>query len=54
MPLMVTVVAAVLAVALTNRNRFAPSAAARLKTASRKVDNSAAAVEVALKPLLPA
>ena len=53
MLLLVTVAAAVLAVALTERHLFEPSAGVRLKAASRKVDNSAAAVEVALKPLLP-
>jgi len=53
MLLMVTVAAAVLAVALTERHLFEPSAGTRLKAASRKVDNSAAAVEVALKPFLP-
>lgn len=52
MLLIVTVAAALVAVALTDRNRF--GTAAKLKAASRKVDNSAAAVEVALKPLLPA
>jgi hypothetical protein len=52
MLLMVTVAAAVVVVALTERNRFEPSAAAKLKAASRKVDNSAAAVEVALKQLV--
>jgi len=34
------------------RKRIEPSAATKLKTASRKVDNSAAAVEVALKQLI--
>jgi hypothetical protein len=38
MLLMVTVAAAVVAVALTDRNRFV--AAAKLKAASRKVDNA--------------
>jgi hypothetical protein len=53
MLLMVTVAAAVLAVALTERHLFEPSGGARLKAASRKVENSAAAVEAALRPLLP-
>ena len=52
MLLMVTVAAAVVVVALTDRNRIGPSAAAKLKAASRKVDTSAAAVEVALKQLI--
>jgi hypothetical protein len=52
MPLMVTVAAAVIVVALMDRNRIGPSAAAKLKAASRRVDNSAAAVEVALKQLI--
>ena len=49
---MVTVVAGVVLVALMERKRIEPSAATKLKTASRKVDNSAAAVEVALKQLI--
>ena len=49
---MVTVVAGVVLVALMERKRIERSAATKLKTASRKVDNSAAAVEVALKQLI--
>jgi hypothetical protein len=57
--------AAVLVVAFTKRNHFEPSvrtayaplaeleaSSAKLKAAAREVDNSAAAVEVALKPLM--
>ena len=61
---MITVASAVLFVALTIRNRSVYScsgpldemevSAAKLKAAAKKVDNSAAAVAVALKPLLPA
>jgi hypothetical protein len=36
---MVTGAAAVVAVALPDRNRFEPNAAAKSKAASRKVDN---------------
>jgi hypothetical protein len=52
MLLMVTIAAAVVAVALMDRNRIELSAAAKLKAASRRVDNSAAAVEDALKQLI--
>ena len=62
---MITVASAALfVVALTIRNRSVYSCsgpldemevlAAKLKAAAKKVDNSAAAVAVALKPLLPA
>jgi hypothetical protein len=61
---MITVASAVLLVTLTNRNRSVSScsrpldemevAAAKLKAATKKVDNSAAAVAAALKPLLVA
>ena len=52
MLLMFTVAAAVVVAALMDRHRIESSAAAKLKAASRKVDNSAAAVEVALKQLI--
>jgi hypothetical protein len=61
---MITVASAVLFVALINRKRSVylcsgpldemEVSAAKLKAAAKKVDNSAAAVAVALKPLLQA
>jgi hypothetical protein len=57
LPFIVVAAAAVLVVAFTKRNRFEPSvrrANARLKAAAREVDNSATAVEIALKPLMAA
>jgi hypothetical protein len=52
MLLMVTVAAAVVVAALMDRHRIEPSAGAKFKAASRKVDKSAAAVQVALKQLI--
>ena len=52
MLLMVSVAAAVVVAALMDRHRIETSAGAKLKAASRKVDNSAAAVEFALKQLI--
>lgn len=56
-----SITAAVLVLAFTKRNRLAPShyaelelRAAKLKASAREVDNSAAAVELALKRLIPA
>jgi hypothetical protein len=61
---MITVASAVLLVTLTNRNRSVYScsrpldemevSAAKLKAATKKIDDSAAAVAAALKPLLAA
>jgi hypothetical protein len=67
LPFIVVAAAAVLVVAFTKRNRLEPSvrkanaplaeleaSSARLKAAAREVDNSATAVEIALKPLMAA